>query len=178
MTSLISLKIRENANQTVLSLFVFLALILSLSSKSASAKSEGKKVQCFDYYKRPVLKIRNDSLNDVAFADFMRYRGMSASPIIVINTKRLAKLSKQSQLFFIYHECGHHVLGHLYFRDSDIEAEQEADCYALRYLIRNSAFTFKDIAYVQSDMRKFAKASFTHLGGEERADALLKCIEY
>lgn len=159
---------------TCLSLLSFLTIGLS----SPPAKADLLQFQCVDYFKRPVLNVKNDTLKDVAFSDLLRYRGLSVGPMIIINTKRLEKLNKPSQLFFITHECGHHVLGHLYFRQSNSQAEQEADCYAIRTLIRRGGFTFKDIAMVQSDMRKFAKASFAHLGGEERAEALLKCIEY
>ena len=136
------------------------------------------KVKCIDYYRRPVLNVRNDTLNDVAFSDMMRHRGVHMGPMIIINYKMLARLSKPSQRFFIVHECGHHVLGHLYFRPPGPQAEREADCYAIRTLIRHEHFTFKDIEAVQNDMRKFGRKTIYHLNGGSRAKALLKCIEY
>ncbi len=133
--------------------------------------------ECVDFHRRPVLNVRNDSLNDVAFSDMMRMRGIVMGPMIILNIKRLKQLSKASQIFFVMHECGHHVLGHLYVRKPGLETEQEADCYAVRKLIRSGRFTLKDIQDVQTDMRKFAKASFYHKGGAARADALMQCIE-
>lgn len=133
--------------------------------------------KCIDYHKRPVLNVRNDTLNDVAFSDMMRMRGMNMGPMTIFNNKRLASLSPASQRFFLAHECGHHVLGHLYLRRRGLEAEQEADCYALRSLIRKGQFTLKDIKDVQKDMRKYARASLYHKGGRARADELMNCLE-
>ncbi|MGH1405730.1 MAG: hypothetical protein ACRBBJ_04130 [Rhodomicrobiaceae bacterium] len=133
--------------------------------------------RCTDYYSRPVLHVRNDSLSDVAFSDLMRHRGVAMGPMTILNIRRLSKLSKASQLFFIAHECGHHVLGHLYFRLPGQTAEQEADCYAIRSLIRSGMFTLKDVADVQTDMRKYAQASRMHISGDERAIALIGCME-
>lgn len=133
--------------------------------------------KCFDYYRRPVLNIRNDSLSDVAFSDLMRHRGIPMGPMMIFNLKRLSKLSKASRIFFITHECGHHALGHLYFKTRGRLAEQEADCYAIRTLIRQGTFTLNDLSDVQKDMRRFARASLYHITGKQRANQLLKCIE-
>lgn len=135
------------------------------------------RAECTDYYQRPVLNIRNDSLNDVAFSDLLRHKGVNIGPLIIINYKLLTSLSKASQKFFIAHECGHHALGHLYFRLPGPEAETAADCYAVRTLIRSGEFTFSHIEEVQKDMRKFGRRTVYHLDGNSRADALLKCID-
>ncbi len=134
------------------------------------------KSDCIDARRRPVLNVRNDSLNDVGFSDFMRMHGMVQGPMIILNIKRLKELSKASQKFFVVHECGHHVLGHLYARVSGVEVEQEADCYALRTLIHRGDFTLQDIVDVQSDMRKFGRASAHHKDGETRAKNLTNCL--
>ena len=167
-----------------LCLVIFLCLGVSLVSNGfASTKPdmapelEKYQYKCVDFHRRPVLNVRNDSLNDVAFSDMMRMRGIVMGPMIILNIKRLKQLSKASQLFFVMHECGHHVLGHLYVRKPGLETEQEADCFAVRKLIRAGRFTLKDIKDVQADMRKFAKASFYHKGGAARADALMTCID-
>ncbi len=134
------------------------------------------KVDCIDFRRLPVVHVRNDSLNDVAFSDFMRSPGPLFQPMIIINVKRLKELSKASQAFFVMHECGHHVLGHFYFREPGLNLEQEADCYALRTLIRRGRFTLSDIKAVQKDMRKFARPSIHHKDGKIRATALMDCI--
>jgi len=131
------------------------------------------KYDCIDFRRRPVLNVRNDGLNDVAFSDFMRMHG----PMIILNIKRLKKLSKASQKFFVVHECGHHELGHFYSRLPGEKAEREADCYALTTLIRRGEFTLQDIADVQSDMRKFGRASAHHHDGVTRAKILIDCLE-
>lgn len=135
------------------------------------------RVECTDYYQRPVLNVRNDTLNDVAFSDILRHRGINIGPLIIINYKLLNSLSKSSQKFFIAHECGHHALGHLYFRPPGIEAEKAADCYAVQTLIRSGEFTFRNIEEVQKDMRKFGRRTVYHLDGNARADELLKCLD-
>lgn len=136
------------------------------------------KATCQDYYRRPVLNVRNDTLNDVAFSDLLRHRGVHMGPMIIINYRILSTLSKAAQKFFITHECGHHALGHLYFRPPGLQAEKEADCYAVRTLIRQDGFTLKDIENVQADMRKYARKTPFHPSGKRRAEELLKCIEY
>ncbi len=133
--------------------------------------------RCIDYHKRPVLNVRNDTLNDVAFSDLMRVRGINMGPMTIFNYQRLKALSKASQKFFLAHECGHHVLGHLYFRRLGYAAEQEADCYAIRILIRRGKFTLKDIEDVQGDMRKYAQSSAFHKKGTDRAVELMNCLE-
>lgn len=133
---------------------------------------------CYDYYRRPVLNVKNDTLSDVAYSDLMRMRGVNMGPMTIINIKRLTQLSKASQYFFIAHECGHHALGHLYFKKIGLKAEQDADCYAIRSLIRQGKFTIKDVENVQKDMRKFARATLYHAPGHDRAASLIKCIEY
>lgn len=133
---------------------------------------------CTDYYQRPVLNVRNDTLNDVAFSDLLRHKGINIGPLIIINYKLLNSLSKSSQKFFIAHECGHHALGHLYFRPPGFEAEKAADCYAVRTLIRSGEFTFSNIVEVQNDMRKFGRRTVYHLDGKSRADELLKCLDH
>lgn len=162
--------------------FVILTGVISLGTKTSAAQDEiNEKTyiehKCFDYYRRPVLNVRNDSLSDVAFSDIMRHRGIAMGPMMIFNLKRLARLSKASRTFFVMHECGHHALGHLYFRTRGRFAEQEADCYAIRTLIRQGTFTLKDVSDVQKDMHRFAKASLYHVSGKDRANQLLKCIE-
>lgn len=166
-----------------------LAVLLIVSSLITTAKAgnpllkpkperlEAYSYKCKDYFRRPVLNVRNDTLNDVAFSDMMRMGGMIMGPMIIFNSKRLKTLTKASQKFFLAHECGHHVLGHLYFRRIGHAAEQEADCYAIRHLIRIGQFTIKDIEDVQGDMRKYGQASLYHKNGEERASALTECME-
>ena len=160
--------------------FLSIPAVFSQAKQGRILPSEGHKyldTRCTDYYSRPVLHVRNDSLNDVAFSDLMRHRGVPMGPMTILNIRRLSKLSKASQLFFIAHECGHHVLGHLYFRQPGQMAEQEADCYAIRSLIRSGVFTLNDVADVQEDMRKYAQPSRMHISGEERALALIDCME-
>ena len=137
---------------------------------------EALKIECVDVRGIPVLNVRNDTLNDVAFSDLMRPMGPVFYPLIIMNVKRLQQLSKASQAFFVAHECGHHVLGHLYQRRPGVNVEQEADCYALRTLIRRGWFTFQHIRDVQNDMRKFARASIYHADGPGRASALMDCL--
>lgn len=161
-----------------LSIGLFTSLILpSHAATNPNEELKKFKQECIDYYRRPVMNIRNDSLNDVAFADFLKMRGRAVGPMIILNIKRLKKLTKASQLFFVAHECGHHALGHLYFQPPGVDFEQEADCYALRLLIRQGDFTMKDIKNVQEDMQKFAQASVHHRDGVSRAKALLHCME-
>lgn len=133
--------------------------------------------QCFDVHRRPVLNVRNDTLNDVAHSDLIKVRGAILGPLIVINVKWMKELSKASQMFFVAHECGHHALGHLYQRKLGNLAEQEADCYAVRTLIRQGEFTLQNIAEVQTDMHKFARASIHHKGGDKRAASLMGCLD-
>ncbi len=160
---------------------VFGGIALSAQVQKGQIRSDVRtkllESKCVDYYKRPVLHVRNDKIGDVAFSNMMRLQGVNMGPMTIVNINRLSKLSRASQLFFIAHECGHHVLGHLYFRSPGQSVEQEADCYAIRTLIRGGFFTLRDVETVQSDLRKYARASQYHATGPERASALPKCME-
>ncbi|GJM01597.1 MAG: hypothetical protein DHS20C08_00980 [Rhodomicrobium sp.] len=173
--------VSQTLTLSITAIACLLALIPPAAAQSIEKwdqKTKIVKITCQDYYRRPVLNVRNDTLNDVAFSDLLRHRGVHMGPMIIINYRILATLSQASQKFFITHECGHHALGHLYFRPPGLQAEKEADCYAVRTLIRQGGFTLDDIENVQEDMRKFARKTPFHPSGERRAAELLKCIEY
>jgi hypothetical protein len=78
--------------------------------------------------------------------------------------------------FFLYHECGHHALGHTLGAGFPLTNEQAADCWAARTLVASGQFDEDDIRTVQIAITRFGRADWTHLPGPMRAMNLPACL--
>jgi hypothetical protein len=119
----------------------------------------------------PVASIANSSINDVAYAMVDNY----GRPIILYNPYVLQIASQPTRMFFYYHECGHHVLGHTIGRGHAMSREQEADCWAIRELVRNG-FGRSQVNAIQRDIAAFGRGDWTHVPGPQRAINLDRCL--
>ncbi len=147
---------------------VFLAVTFFALSPAISAQVtfDG----CLDIRGMPVASIPNNNLSDVAMAVL----SPKDEPVIIYNPLALSWSQPQTRLFFYYHECAHHALGHV-FISLPLRREQEADCWAIQTLYKRD-FDDEDVAVVQNDLARIGKGDWTHLPGPARAINLRKCL--
>jgi len=100
---------------------------------------------------------------------------MQAAPVILFNGLFAGRLPPSVVTFFLYHECGHHALGHLLGASFPLTNEQAADCWAARTLVSQGAFNENDIRTVQAAIAHLGRADWTHLPGPIRAMNLRLC---
>jgi hypothetical protein len=134
---------------------------------SAQAAYEG----CTDFNGTPVPSVANSSLNDVASASMTQF-----GPLIQYNPYVVASMAMQTRGFFYAHECGHHALGHTIGSTHPLAMEQAADCFAIRYLVKNGKFDSNDVEIVQAELAYRGKSDWMHLPGPLRAINLKKCL--
>jgi hypothetical protein len=125
---------------------------------------------CVDFRGYSVLSVRDDSINDVAIAT-----AVNGQPVIFYNTNVLARLAPQTRLFFYWHECGHHALGHGLLQPSAL-LEQEADCFGANFVVQKMGFNQQDVSVIQADLAAASPGDWTHFPGPQRAINLQACL--
>ncbi len=128
----------------------------------------------------PCLDARNlpVTIHEASPADFGHASlDKSGMPQIYFNTPRLKKLPLAAGTFILYHECGHHALGHLLEVGSILTDEQAADCWAARSLVLTGQFDANDIRTAGDSVSRLNR---TMLNSEEqepwRATNLGACL--
>ena len=149
-----------------LSFSFFLAIAVANASHAQQVVFEG----CVDVRGIPVASIPAP-IDDIAVAKL----DPSGSPVILYSPQIAAEYDMATRLFFYFHECGHHALGHSLRRQPASE-EQQADCWAIRTLVSRGLFSDRDISQVQADIAHFGKSDWTHIAGPQRAILLRKCL--
>ena len=127
---------------------------------------------CIDFKGRNVLGMQDDKLNYMAQADYLG----DGWPIIRYNRKILLLTLSTTRLFFDYHECAHHVLGHLAEPTLSSSAEELADCWAVNTLFHRDVFKRADIESVQRDIASFKDDDWRRVGPRRKVD-LLSCLQ-
>lgn len=127
-------------------------------------------VTCRDFKGRTVRLVEIVDLGDVGRAEIV-----NATPVIMIDPKRMASLPANLQVFFSLHECAHHVLGHLFA--PTVESEKQADCWAIQQGRTNQAFTRDDVATWKPFFAASRGSKMGHLPGPERVDFLVACFD-
>lgn len=128
---------------------------------------------CRDARGIPVASIRNDRINDVAYANLDR----SGRPIIVYNSRVLSWQAPQTRLFWYGHECGHHALGHTLGRGHRMTGEQAADCFGIVTIVKKGLIKLRDVEVIQRDLSRLGPGDWTHLPGPVRAINLKRCLQ-
>jgi hypothetical protein len=129
-----------------------------------------KVMSCRDFRRRPVRTVEVPDLGDAGRAEFIE--GM---PVIMLDPALLAGLPANLQIFFKLHECGHHVLGHL-FAPTD-KSEKEADCWAITEGRKLGAFGKDDVIAWKPHFAASRGSKMGHLPGPQRVEFLLGCFE-
>ncbi len=118
--------------------------------------------------KVPVLP---GSDTEIAVAIHDRERG----PRIVYNRRAIARVSDTMREFFFWHECAHHILGHVAGR-ANPAMEDQADCWAVQYMMARGTLEVDDFAEMKAPMEEMLRAGITHSPGRTRARNLYKCV--
>ncbi len=129
-----------------------------------------RSLTCRDFKGRSVRLVEIVDLGDVGRAEIV-----NATPVIMIDPKRMAALPANLQVFFGLHECAHHVLGHLFA--PTVESEKQADCWAIQQGRTNQAFTRDDVATWKPFFAASRGSKMGHLPGPERVDFLVACFD-
>lgn len=130
----------------------------------------GERMRCWDFRGAVVLTNWMEDLGDVGRAWFVNRR-----PIISLDPERLARLPSKMQVFFYWHECAHHVLGHYFMRT--FNSEKEADCWAVKTGRERGLFRRPDVIAFAPYLAHSRGSAFGHLPGPERAKFLLSCFD-
>lgn len=130
----------------------------------------GQSLSCFDARGLPVAVVPAE-IPDIGQATL--YLGR---PVILFNALYAQSLPPAVVEFFLYHECGHHALGHTLGAGFPLSNEQAADCWAARKLVGDGQFDDDDIITVQAAIARFGRADWTHLPGPMRAINLRACL--
>lgn len=126
---------------------------------------------CRDFRNRVVHTVEVHALGDAGRAEFVYGQG----PVIMIDPELMGMLPANLQMFFKLHECGHHVLGHL-FAPTD-KSEMEADCWAIHKGRETGIFTRADIDKWRPFFANSVGSNFGHLPGPQRVEFLLGCFD-
>jgi len=130
----------------------------------------GQSVNCVDALGTPV-PVLNARINDIGQATI--YQGR---PVILFNEAYASTMPDDVVTFFLYHECGHHALGHVIGAGYVFTNEQAADCWAARTLVSSGQFDADDIRNVQAAIAQLGRGDWTHLPGPMRAMNLIGCL--
>lgn len=152
----------------VSSLFAFFVLTLAQESKAQNQMGFGGCFVGSGFYVPSI----EAPIDDIAVATLMP----DGSPVIYYNPQVVSNTIYQTQIFFYYHECAHHIFGHSIGMGFPLQREQEADCWAIQTLVARGIFSPYDLQLVQSDLSAHARADWTHLPGPQRAINLQACL--
>lgn len=123
---------------------------------------------CVDARGIPVMDIPDPRVNDIAVSTL----APNGAPIIVYNPYIALSVSNTTRRFFYFHECGHHVLGHVLGGSIPFVSEQAADCWAARTLVQRGEFTLNDLQQVQLEISR-SPGDWSHLPGPQRSMNLI-----
>lgn len=127
---------------------------------------------CVDIRGIPVASILSYGINDVAIASL----APNGAPVIQYNPSVLSFFQDKTRMFWYAHECGHHALGHAFGTAHPMAREQQADCWAIKTLVKKGLFDDDDVQIVQGDLSQIPSGDWTHLPGPQRAINLKKCL--
>ena len=119
-----------------------------------------------------VTVIPNRGIPDIGQAALI-----NGKPAILFNSAVAARFPLSVGEFFLYHECGHHALGHTLVGGIPIINEQAADCWAVRTLTSSGGFNSADVDTVQAAIARFGRSDWSHLPGPIRSINLRSCLE-
>lgn len=132
--------------------------------------AEKTAVNCRDFRNRPVRTVEVQALGDAGRAEYIE-----GGPVIMLDPQLMGSLPANLQVFFKLHECGHHVLGHLFAPTN--ESEKQADCWAIKQERKQGGLQREDILAWTPHFAASKGSAFGHLPGPQRIAFLLACFE-
>lgn len=164
----------------------FLFLLLALLPAQALAQMpqhgeparalyfRGAWVTCQSNRGEPVVFVANYYLPDVGVAKRGPY-----GPFVEYNPQIFLPLAPEVQMFWFGHECGHHALGHTDPYGNGLlnaNRENEADCYAGRFLARHGV-PRASMPLVWQSLMGLWPSYAGHAPGPQRAAQTLSCYD-
>lgn len=110
--------------------------------------------------------------NDMIWAGLATRVG--GKPVIYWNQHSMAGTSQATRLFVYLHECGHHMLGHIWEQDSR-RSEREADCWAMTLMVESGMTKQRHIEAIVRELKR-TEGDDVHLGGDALIASLNQCI--
>ena len=145
------------------------ALVLCLLVLPAALRAQLPLDGCIDRADRPVRGIVR---NDMPWAGVATVeRGES---VIYWNQRLMGGRSRTTQIFIYLHECGHHLLGHVW-KPNDAKWEQEADCWAVQLMWEGGMIAGRHLRVLEEELSR-TRGDAIHLGGERLLEALRGCL--
>jgi hypothetical protein len=124
---------------------------------------------CIDRADRPVRGIVR---NDMTWAGVATVE--QGESVIYWNQRLMAGRSRTTQIFVYLHECGHHLLGHVW-KANDARWEREADCWAVQLMWEGGMIAGRHLRVLEEELSR-TRGDAIHLGGEKLLEALRKCL--
>ncbi len=125
---------------------------------------------CRDFRGIPVASV-SSNVDNVAIATL----GSAGEPIIFYNENVLSYFHPITRLFWYFHECGHHALGHT-FGNIPVLREKQADCWAIVNMYQLGMLDQNQFAIIQSDISQLSGDGWVYLPGHQRALSFSYCV--
>lgn len=148
---------------------VALTLLLLLLGLPAALRAQLPLDGCIDRADRPVRGIVR---NDMPWAGVATVEG--GESVIYWNQRLMGSRSRTTQIFVYLHECGHHMLGHVW-KANDARWEQEADCWAVQLMWEGGMIAGRHLRVLEEELSR-TRGDAIHLGGERLLEALRSCL--
>jgi hypothetical protein len=124
---------------------------------------------CIDRAGRPVRGIIR---NDMAWGGVATVE--NGESVIYWNQRRMGVRSRTTQIFVYLHECGHHLLGHVW-KPNGAKWEQEADCWAVQLMWEGGMIAGRHLRVLEEELSR-TRGDAIHLGGKQLLEALKGCL--
>lgn len=146
------------------------AALILLLALPAALRAQLPLDGCIDRADRPVRGIIR---NDMVWAGVATVE--KGESVIYWNQRRMGGRSRTTRIFVYLHECGHHLLGHVW-KANDARWEQEADCWAVQAMVEGAMISARHLRVLEGELSR-TRGDAIHLGGEQLLAALKRCLE-
>ena len=160
-------------DRTLAAIAVAGTIAFSMMPQAVSAK--GSFDRCFDPQGRPVVVFASHKVKPTQVA--IAGRARDGRPIIAYNKEAMSRFHFITRVYIYYHECAHHVLGHS-SGNRPISRESDADCWAIRYMVRRGLLNWRGLRWIQSDLARTGGGSRVHPPGSQRAAYAERCFRH
>lgn len=147
------------------------ATLLPVVGLTGIAAAQAPFSACVDREGRPIRSVTETNMGWAGVATVQ-----NDEPLILWNSDAMKGVPEIDQLFIYLHECGHHVLGHVYEHGDGSKKEVEADCWAIQLMADGGMVNGTGVDAVERG-RKRVQGDDTHLGGEAAVMSLRECLD-
>jgi hypothetical protein len=145
------------------------SVLFATGAAHAQAFRNARYTSCRDAAGTRVVAVNTTRLHNVGMAGRIRGR-----PVILFNPIVLRRFQPITRVFWYYHECAHHALGHS-LGNRPISRERDADCWAIRQMRRRGLLTAARLGTIQRDLYPLNGDGVLYLPGPQRAAYIGYC---